>query len=109
MSPRRTITPDPGLTRAVRQYLETHRGGRYSANTIARALDAKATSVLCALEALRAAGELKAEPVPPCGFVYFLASDAMRDNRLPWTDRELTGWETQIRNRMAMCMAVRRF
>ncbi|MCY1212269.1 hypothetical protein D9M68_264530 [compost metagenome] len=109
MTRRRTNTPAPRLIQAVREYLEAHRGGRYSANNIARALDAKAPAVLSALEALRAAGELKAEPIPPCSFVYFMPINAVPDRRQPWTLRELTGWETHIRNRMAMCMAVRRF
>lgn len=109
MTRRRTNTPDPGLIQAVREYLEAHRGGRYSANNIARALDAdaKAPAVLSALEALRAAGELKAEPIPPCSFVYFMPIESVPDRRQPWTLRELTGWETQLRNRMAMCMAAR--
>lgn len=108
MSHRRAVNPDPTLTQAVLEYLDAHRGGRYSANNIARAMNVKVPAVLRSLEALRASGEVKAEPIPPCSFVYFMAIKTVPDRCQPWGHRELTGWETQLRKRMAMCMAVRR-
>lgn len=107
MTRRRAISPDPKLIQTVREYLQLRRGGRYSANNLARVLNTKPAAVLSALEVLRAAGELKTEHSPPSGCVYFMPIEAMPELRRPWTRGELTGWETQLRQRMATCMAAR--
>lgn len=72
------------------------------------ALWTKVSAVLSALEALHTTCEVKAEPNPPCGFVYVMAIEVMPDRRHPRMRWELTGLGSANPQRMAMCMAVRR-
>ena len=104
----RRANPQPELLEEVYAFMAARRGTRYSANHLARMLNARMRSVLVCLQALHQSGRVRAEPQPPSGTLYLVEIEAMPEAYGPAFQGELTGWERQLRDRMALCMTVRR-
>lgn len=78
---------------------------RYSANEFTRIFRIPTGMALDALGQLCQDGKVLAVPMPPQGMVYCISTQAPR--RYVPTLRELNGWETGLRGRMALCELTR--